>query len=83
MQLMNNSYKHFSNKECEFFPCHNTEETSTFNCMFCYCPLYHYSDSGCGGNYVMLENGFKDCSACILPHTNYDYIIKTLRKENV
>jgi Zn-finger protein len=33
--------------------------------------------SKCGGNYVYLENGHKDCSNCLVPHRrgSYSYII--------
>lgn len=37
---MINSYRFFQNKECEYFPCHKTENEEEFNCLFCYCPLY-------------------------------------------
>ena len=73
MQL---SYKFFCNKECEWFPCHSTLNEEEFNCLFCYCPLY--PDRNCGGEYAMLDNGWKDCSACLIPHENYQYIIKRL-----
>lgn len=71
------SYKFFTNKECEFYPCHNTDR---INCLFCFCPLYKYKD--CGGNFVILDNGIKDCSNCNLPHSEkgYDYIIQKLIK---
>lgn len=74
---MSQSYKFFQNKECEWFPCHSAP-LNKFNCMFCFCPLYTISN--CGGNYITLENGVKDCSKCTLPHLNYDYVINTLRK---
>ena len=81
-------YKFFQNTKCEFFPCHKIEgkgrlTKENFNCLFCFCPLYPYED--CGGNYTLLEDGTKDCSNCVLPHYNYDYIIKFLtekRKQN-
>lgn len=73
MQL---SYKFFCNKECEWFPCHSTPNPDEFNCLFCYCPLYPYED--CGGEYVMLDNGWKDCSGCLIPHEDYDYIVSKL-----
>lgn len=63
---MNNSV-FFNNKECEFFPCHETDSPDRFNCMFCYCPLYMLADR-CGGDYVYLKDGTKDCSGCLLPH---------------
>ena len=59
--------KFFQNKACEFFPCHKTDDCENFNCMFCYCPLYALG-SNCGGKFRYLENGVKDCSACLLPH---------------
>ena len=57
------SYRHFENKECEYWPC---KECLTLNCLFCYCPLYQYGD--CGGDYSRTGNGIKDCSKCKLPH---------------
>ena len=70
------NYKFHQNKECEFFPCHKTDDPENFNCLFCYCPLYALGE-GCGGNFKILENGFKDCSGCLIPHrrAGYDYII--------
>ena len=62
---MENSYKYFENKECQYYPCH--KGTQNINCMFCYCPLYALGDK-CGGNFTYLENGIKDCSACLRPH---------------
>ena len=75
---MKNSYKYFKNTNCKFFPCHKLKDTTFFNCLFCYCPLY--SDPDCGGNYIMKGN-IKDCSNCILPHTKkgYDYIQRKLK----
>jgi len=69
-------YRFFSHRQCEYFPCHQTERPEEFNCLFCYCPLYALGDK-CGGNFTYLENGIKDCSACLLPHRkdNYDYVI--------
>ena len=35
--------KHFAfytNKECEYYPCHPVPEGTEFNRLFCYCPLY-------------------------------------------
>jgi Zn-finger protein len=44
--------------------CHNVD---TIYCIYCYCPLYPIRQ--CGGNFTLLENGIKDCSNCIKPHT--------------
>lgn len=58
---------HFmSNTTCPWFPCHDGVAAEDFNCLFCYCPLYPYMH--CGGKYVMLSNGWKDCSDCVFPH---------------
>ena len=59
------SYKHFENRSCKYYPCHFEGQ----NCMFCYCPLY-WLPIDCGGDYVFLEGGIKDCSKCSLPHGN-------------
>ncbi|MBO4235230.1 MAG: cysteine-rich small domain-containing protein [Firmicutes bacterium] len=70
------NYKFFAHKECEFFPCHPTDDPDNFNCLFCYCPLYALGEN-CGGNFRYTENGFKDCSICRFPHVreNYEKII--------
>jgi len=47
-----------------------------FNCLFCYCPLHPFDK--CGGNYIMLENGWKDCSKCTIPHEQYELIVSKL-----
>lgn len=70
--------KHFScftNRECEFFPCHSGVAFENFNCLFCYCPLYALGKE-CGGTFTILENGVKDCSDCTIPHRkeNYGYV---------
>ena len=74
---MNQNYKFFNHKDCEYFPCHKTNDPDNFNCLFCYCHLYALKDK-CGGNFRYTDNGIKDCSNCFLPHRrdNYDYIIR-------
>ena len=73
---MENSYRFFCNKSCQFFPCHETDDPDSFNCLFCYCPLYALGDK-CGGNFRYLAGECKDCSNCTVPHRpeNYEYII--------
>ena len=73
---MSQNYKFFNHKECEYFPCHKTNDPDNFNCLFCYCPLYALKDK-CGGNFRYTEKGIRDCTNCTLPHRrdNYDYII--------
>ena len=72
-------YACFSHRECEYYPCHPGADAERFNCLFCYCPLYALGEA-CGGDYVLLDNGVKDCSACLYPHRpeNYDEIIGRL-----
>ena len=65
-------YQFFQNRECEYFPCHSGVKEENFNCLFCFCPLYALGDR-CGGNFSYLENGIKDCSACIRPHCRESY----------
>ena len=73
---MEKKYSFFQHRECEFFPCHKTEQPEDFNCLFCYCPLYALGEA-CGGSFRYV-NGIKDCSACIFPHRagNYGTIIE-------
>lgn len=69
-------FKFMSNMQCEYFPCHKCADPERFNCLFCYCPLYVLGRN-CGGNFTYTENGRKDCSNCLIPHTpeGYDHII--------
>ena len=75
------SYKFYQNTECEYFPCH--KGIKDFNCKFCFCPLYHMKN--CEGNYLILENGIKDCSKCDIIHKKdigYDFVIKKIIENN-
>ena len=69
-------YSFFQNRECEYFPCHKGADPETFNCLFCYCPLYALGKK-CGGNFRYNEKGFKDCTNCRFPHRkdNYEKVI--------
>lgn len=69
---MERHYDFFQNRQCEYFPCHANADPDTFNCLFCYCPLYALGDR-CGGNCIFLENGIKDCSGCLIPHRRENY----------
>ncbi len=73
---MENSYRFFENKECQYYPCH--EGIENMNCLFCYCPLYALGDR-CGGNFRYTENGIKDCTLCLRPHIRENYL-KILEK---
>ena len=78
---MENSYRYFENRACQYFPCHKLE--GDFNCLFCYCPLYNRKH--CPGSHTYIEkNGrqIKVCTDCVFPHKpeNYDIIIQFLKK---
>jgi len=72
-----NSERFFQNWECPYFPCHPKADPESFNCLFCYCPLYALGEK-CGGNFRWTETGIKDCTDCLIPHSagGYDYIIR-------
>ena len=57
----------FQNRQCRYFPCHETDDIDSFNCMFCYCPRYYLGEK-CGGNFEYSKSGIKSCSNCIIPH---------------
>jgi iron complex transport system ATP-binding protein len=58
--------------------CHKCHSVSgDLNCFFCYCPLYDEED--CGGDYVILNNGLKDCSNCLRPHSE-EFVEEQLMK---
>ena len=83
---MNNNYKFFQNRDCEFFPCHKVKDEDKFNCLFCYCPLYF--DESCIGSPEYIVNGrgqkIKDCSYCLVVHRPemYDKVIAHLRRQD-
>lgn len=70
------SYKIFVHKDCSYYPCHNAEPFRS--CLFCWCPLYLFD---CSGDFT-IRNGIKDCSDCMIPHTEdgYDYVVKKVRE---
>ncbi|MCK4260880.1 MAG: cysteine-rich small domain-containing protein [Halanaerobiales bacterium] len=76
---MSENYKFNQNSKCEFFPCHEVKDPAKFNCLFCYCPLYLLKDK-CGGNFTYTNDNIKDCSKCIIPHSEgaYDFIMSKM-----
>ena len=73
-------HRFFCNDKCKYFPCHPTDKPEEFNCLFCYCPLYMLGRE-CGGKFVYLSDGVKDCSVCTLPHVKdagYEHIKKKI-----
>ncbi len=73
---MKNSYKFFRNVDCIYFPCHAGCDPETFNCLFCYCPLYFLGDR-CGGNfeYTGTTKKIKNCTNCVFPHEPGNYVL--------
>ena len=71
------NYKFFAHPDCAFYPCHDLDAWKS--CLFCWCPLYLLD---CGGAFT-LRNGIKDCSGCILPHTEegYDHILEVVSRQ--
>ncbi len=57
----------FSNRACPYFPCHETDDPDSFNCLFCYCPLYVLGEQ-CGGHFTYTKKGVKNCKDCTVPH---------------
>lgn len=78
---MEKNYRYFRHEKCEYFPCHKTEKPEKFNCLFCFCPLYFLED--CGGNNKFI-NGIKDCSNCMIPHSEngYNHIVTKIAERN-
>ena len=74
-------FKFFSNTTCEYFPCHNTDDTASFNCLFCFCPAYALGKD-CGGNYRYdNDEGIKDCRDCMIPHgpNSYEHMTEKVK----
>ena len=69
---MSDHYSFFQHSECEYFPCHETDDPENFNCLFCYCPLYALGRK-CGGDFRYTEKGIKDCTNCCVPHRRENY----------
>ncbi|MDO5444413.1 MAG: cysteine-rich small domain-containing protein [Eubacteriales bacterium] len=65
-------YAFYQNKECECFPCHKGADPESFNCLFCFCPLYSLGNQ-CGGHYTVTEKGIKSCISCLIPHEKDSY----------
>lgn len=79
---MERQFSFFSHRACEYFPCHQGADPENFNCLFCYCPLYVLGPH-CGGDFVYLKNGAKDCSACLYPHQRENYDAITARYQEI
>ena len=74
------SHAFFQNRDCRYFPCHENADQASFNCLFCFCPLYFLDQ--CGGDFTM-ANGVKDCTPCVKPHApgGYERTIGCVRRE--
>lgn len=72
-----NSSEFFTNWDCKYYPCHESDEA--LNCLFCFCPLYNQD---CPAQEEHLKGtGIKDCSKCTFPHErlNYKKVIERLK----
>jgi len=71
------NYKYFTHHDCAFYPCHNLEDWRS--CLFCWCPLYLLE---CEGDFTC-EDGIKDCSDCVIPHTEegYDHVLDIVKRK--
>lgn len=74
------SFKFFSNRNCQYYPCHVGADPDNFNCLFCYCPLETLKN--CGGNYSITNRGMKDCRQCLYPHLaeSYEDVVRKTKK---
>ncbi len=83
---MKNNYKFFQNRDCEFFPCHKIENEDSFNCLFCYCPLYLKENCLGSPDYILNGKGQKirDCSNCTIVHRPemYEAVIAQFQKQD-
>ena len=79
--MRENSSEFFQNRGCKYFPCHKNASEEDFNCLFCYCPLYALGER-CGGNFTYTEKGIKNCTNCLLPHSEggYEYVLSNFSK---
>lgn len=77
---MDNDHTFFRNAGCKYFPCHEVGDDASFNCLFCFCPLYWLADCGGSPSYA---SGVKDCTNCTLPHDpgGYERVLDRLRRE--
>lgn len=78
IKMTTEHFKFTQNRKCEFFPCHKVQNEDTFNCLFCFCPLYMLKDQ-CGGKFTY-THGVKDCSGCVLPHGKkaYEFVMSKM-----
>lgn len=80
--MTKHSQRFFRNTDCPYFPCHQGADPETFNCLFCYCPLYLLGEE-CGGDFTMTPAGVKDCTGCLKPHApgGYEYVLAVLKEK--
>ncbi len=78
---MENSYRFFENKECQYYPCH--DGLKEINCLFCYCPLFSFENCPGKPQYCEKEGRMiKVCTDCTFPHRaeNYDAVIREIKE---
>lgn len=83
---MKESYRFYQNKACEYFPCHPVDDPDSFNCLFCYCPLYLQEKCLGSPEWILSGKGqkIKDCSNCMVVHRPemYDKVLAQLCRQD-
>jgi len=66
--------------QCDYYPCHSGLFKG-FSCEFCYCP--EYDEKNCSGKpkWITSEKKLiKDCTECLVPHTE-EYVNKYYKEK--
>ncbi|MCX7821169.1 MAG: cysteine-rich small domain-containing protein [Brevinematales bacterium] len=67
--------RHFSFKDCPYYPCHKTKEE--LNCILCYCPFYPCNNKIGNGRWIITDKKkVFDCSECDFVHR--DEVVKRI-----
>jgi len=78
---MDNSFRFFENRDCEYYPCH--KDVDDLNCLFCFCPFYFWEECPGRNEHIIKPDGrrIKNCSKCSFPHfpENRDRIMEILK----
>ena len=66
---MKNTYRFFVNKDCEYYPCH--ESVEELNCLFCYCQLYGREYCPGDPEYVEIKQNAAECGTGVEPRGRF------------
>ena len=85
-KIIRNLVSFLANKACEYFPCHPVDDPDSFNCLFCYCPLYLQEKCLGSPEWILSGKGqkIKDCSNCMVVHRPemYDKVLAQLCRQD-